>query len=63
MVITFMWLDMLRLVLIESFILLFSIVSCHLNQFEITNEITSSLHGFILNFHSTKLYFVLLVVN
>jgi hypothetical protein len=53
----------LRLVTMESFILLFPIVSCHLNQFEITNETTSTMHGFILKFHSTKFYFVSLVVN
>jgi hypothetical protein len=32
----------------ESFILLFLIVSCHLNQFKITNETTSTMHNFIL---------------
>jgi hypothetical protein len=34
----------------ESFILLFLILSSHLNQFEITNEIMSTMYGFILNF-------------
>jgi hypothetical protein len=47
----------------ECFILLFPIVTCHLNHFETTNEITSIMHGFILKFYSTKFYFVSLVIN
>jgi hypothetical protein len=51
-----------RLVPMECFILLFPTVSCHINYFEATNEI-STMHGFILKFHSTKSYFVSLVIN
>jgi hypothetical protein len=47
----------------ETFILLFSIVSYHLNHFEITNETISTMHSFILKFHSYKFYFGPLVIN
>jgi hypothetical protein len=49
------------LVPMEDFISLFSRMSCHLKYFEILNETTTKMHDFILEFHSTKFYFVLLV--
>ena len=45
----------------KDFILLFSKVSCHLKYFEIKNETNSIMHGFIMEFHNVKIYFVSLV--
>ena len=45
----------------EDFILLFPRVPCHLKYFEITNETNSIMHGFIMEFHNVKIYFVSLV--
>jgi hypothetical protein len=52
----------IRLVPMECFILLFPIMSCQLNHSETTNETTSTMYGFIFKFHSTKFYFVSLVL-
>jgi hypothetical protein len=46
-----------------SSILLFPTLLYHLNQFEITDGTMSTMHGFILKFHSIRFYFVSLVVN
>jgi hypothetical protein len=51
------------LVPMEYFILLFPIMSFHLNHFETTNKIISTMHGFILKFYNTKFYFISLVIN
>jgi hypothetical protein len=46
----------------EDFISLFSSLPYHLKYFQTANETTHKMHDFILEFHNTKLYFVLLVV-
>jgi hypothetical protein len=40
-----------RLLLIEDFISLFSKMSCYLKYFETTNETIPKMHDFILEFH------------
>jgi hypothetical protein len=51
-----------RLFLMEYFILLFLRILCHLKCFKIVNETTAKIHDFILEFRTTKLYVVPLVV-
>jgi hypothetical protein len=46
----------------EDFISLFISMLCHLKCIETTNEKTSKIYYFILEFHNTKFYFVLLVL-
>jgi hypothetical protein len=46
----------------ESFILLFQRMPCHLKYFETANETTPKMQAFILEFYNTKFYFVSLVV-
>jgi hypothetical protein len=53
---------MLRLLPTQDFISLFSRMPCHQKCFDIVNEITLKMHGFILEFHNTKFYVVSLVV-
>jgi hypothetical protein len=53
---------LLRLVSTEDFILLFSIISCHLKYFKIVHKTTYKMHDSILEFYNTEFYFILLVV-
>jgi hypothetical protein len=46
----------------KDFILLFSRMICHLKYFKTVNKITPKIHDFILEFHNTKLYVILLIV-
>jgi hypothetical protein len=52
----------IRLLPIEGFISLFSILSCHLKYFETVNETAPKIYDFILEFHITKFYVVPLIV-
>jgi hypothetical protein len=54
--------EVIWLIPMEDFILLFLRMSCHLKYFECVNEITLKIHDFILEFYNTKLYFVSLFV-
>jgi hypothetical protein len=54
--------EVLRLLSMEDFILLFSRRQCHLKYFETVNETTPKIYDFILEFHNTKFYIVPLVV-
>jgi uncharacterized protein YutD len=47
----------------EDFVLLFPRMTRHLKCFKTTEEKISKMHDFILEFHNTKFYFVLSVVN
>jgi hypothetical protein len=51
-----------RLFPLEDFISVFPSMPCHLKCFETVNKTTPKIHDFILKFHNTKFYFVLLVV-
>jgi hypothetical protein len=45
-----------------DFISLFTRMSCHQICFETVNKTTLKIHTFILEFHNTKFYIVLLIV-
>jgi hypothetical protein len=45
----------------EDFILMFSRMSCHLKCFETIDETTPKINDFILEFHNTKFYFLLVI--
>jgi hypothetical protein len=51
----------LRILTGQDFISLFIRMSCHQISFETINETTSKMNDFILEFHNTKFYVVLLV--
>jgi hypothetical protein len=46
----------------EYFISLFPRMSCHKKYFKAVNETAPKIHDFILEFHNTKFYVVLLVI-